>query len=91
MYLVIDTQSYSPPDTTKDIHMSASPSAAKALAGLTSDSEGLDFFSLPVELGPDGVKEVHGLGQITEHEKNLIKACVGELKGNIEKVPLPIS
>lgn len=67
------------------IHMSASPSAAKALAGLTSDSEGLDFFSLPVELGPDGVKEVHGLGQITEHEKNLIKACVGELKGNIEK------
>jgi len=67
------------------IHLSASPSAAKSLASLIGEGESLEFFSLPVELGPDGVKEVHSLGQISDHEKELLKACVGELKGNIEK------
>ncbi|CAD6581578.1 MAG: hypothetical protein CYPHOPRED_001655 [Cyphobasidiales sp. Tagirdzhanova-0007] len=71
------------------IHISAHPSAAKALSGLTKDTEGIEFFSLPVELGPDGVKDVHVLGQVTPHEQKLLAACVGELKGNIEKSPLP--
>ena len=74
------------PAHSPDIHISAHPSAAKALSGLTKDTEGIEFFSLPVELGPDGVKDVHVLGQVTPHEQKLLAACVGELKGNIEKV-----
>jgi malate dehydrogenase len=70
-----------------DIHLSASPNAKKALEGLVgSDTEGIEFFSLPVKLGKDGVEDVLSLGQVTEHEKELLKACVGELRGNIEKV-----
>lgn len=70
-----------------DIHISAHPNAEKALKGLVGDeTSGLDFFSLPIELGPDGVKDVHSLGQISDSEKELLKACVAELKGNIEKV-----
>lgn len=71
-----------------DIHISAHPNAAKALSGLVGESsvEGLAFFSLPVELGPEGVKDVHSLGQTTDYEKKLLEACVSELKGNIEKV-----
>ena len=50
-----------------------------------SEAEGIEFFSLPVELGPDGVKDVHSLGKVTEYEQKLLSACVGELKGNIAK------
>jgi len=68
------------------IHLSASPNAKKALEGLVgSDTSGIEFFSLPVKLGKDGVEDVLSLGQVTEHEKELLKACVGELRGNIEK------
>lgn len=69
-----------------DIHISASPNAEKALAGLIGSDSGIEFFSLPVELGPDGVKDVHSLGQITDAEKKLFEAAVGELKGSISKV-----
>lgn len=73
--------------TFVDIHLSASPNAPKALEGLVGkEAEGIDFFSLPVELGPDGVKDVHSLGSLTDYEKKLLSACVGELKGNITKV-----
>jgi malate dehydrogenase len=69
-----------------DIHISAHPNAEKALKGLVGDDiSGLDFFSLPIELGPEGVKDVHSLGKISDSEQELMKACVAELKGNIER------
>ncbi|CAJ2509899.1 Uu.00g057990.m01.CDS01 [Anthostomella pinea] len=47
---------------------------------------GLDFFSVPVELGPSGVEKVtNPLEGITDKEKTLVDACVSGLKGNIEK------
>ncbi|KAI0879553.1 malate dehydrogenase [Hypoxylon argillaceum] len=47
---------------------------------------GLDFFSVPVELGPNGVeKATNPLAGITEKEKTLVEAAIKGLKDNIEK------
>ncbi|KAI0902250.1 malate dehydrogenase [Annulohypoxylon nitens] len=47
---------------------------------------GLDFFSAPVELGPNGVEKVtNPLAGITEKEKKLVDVAIEGLKGNIEK------
>ncbi|KAI8634549.1 malate dehydrogenase [Xylariaceae sp. FL1651] len=47
---------------------------------------GLDFFSVPVELGPNGAeKAINPLANITDKEKKLLDACTQGLKGNIEK------
>ncbi|PKS11886.1 hypothetical protein jhhlp_001180 [Lomentospora prolificans] len=51
-----------------------------------AEKTGCDFFSVPVELGPNGAeKAVDALGDLTDKEKKLLEACIGGLKGNIEK------
>jgi malate dehydrogenase len=51
-----------------------------------AEKTGCDFFSVPVELGPNGVeKAIDILGDITDKEKALLDACVKGLKGNITK------
>jgi malate dehydrogenase len=47
---------------------------------------GLDFFSVPVELGTNGAdKALNPLANTTEGEKTLLKAAIEGLKGNIAK------
>ncbi|KAM3073405.1 hypothetical protein ACMFMF_006612 [Clarireedia jacksonii] len=47
---------------------------------------GLEFFSVPVELGTSGAeKAINPLTNIDENEKKLLKAAIDGLKGNIEK------
>ncbi|KAI0186926.1 lactate/malate dehydrogenase, partial [Xylaria flabelliformis] len=47
---------------------------------------GLDYFSVPVELGPNGVEKVtNPLTGITEKEQTLVDACIKGLKDNITK------
>jgi malate dehydrogenase len=47
---------------------------------------GVDFFSVPVELGPNGVeKATNPLANITDKEKSLLDVATQGLKGNIEK------
>ncbi|ROT38816.1 malate dehydrogenase [Sodiomyces alkalinus F11] len=47
---------------------------------------GVDFFSVPIELGPNGVeKAIDVLGDITEKEKALLEVAVRGLKDNIKK------
>jgi len=47
---------------------------------------GVDFFSVPIELGPNGAeKAIDILGDITDKEKKLLDAAIKGLKGNIEK------
>ncbi|KAK7750966.1 hypothetical protein SLS62_007099 [Diatrype stigma] len=47
---------------------------------------GVDFFSVPVELGPNGVEKAQNpLTGITDKEKTLLEAAISGLKGNIEK------
>ncbi|KAJ5566958.1 hypothetical protein N7535_006264 [Penicillium sp. DV-2018c] len=61
------------------------------LPGVTGGDEiskatGLEFFSIPVELGPNGAeKAINILDGVTDQEKKLLEACISGLKGNIEK------
>lgn len=47
--------------------------------------QGVDFFASKVELGPDGVQKIHGVGHLTKHEQGLLDACLVDLKKNIAK------
>jgi malate dehydrogenase len=47
---------------------------------------GTDFFSVPIELGPNGAeKAINVLEGITSKEKELLEEAIKDLKGNIEK------
>jgi len=46
---------------------------------------GCDFFAGPIEIGAGGVKKYLPLPVLNDYEKELLKACVVELKGNIVK------
>lgn len=44
-----------------------------------------EFFSSKIELGPEGVKKIHGLGELTEFEKKGLGEAIPELQKSIEK------
>jgi malate dehydrogenase len=47
---------------------------------------GVDYFSVPVELGPNGVKKVFNVVKdADEYEQGLLKKAYEGLKGNIDK------
>ena len=48
----------------------------------------LDFFSLPVQLGKNGIVEVKYdiLNQVSDDEKKLLEVAIEQLAKNIEKV-----
>ncbi|CUS11218.1 unnamed protein product [Tuber aestivum] len=47
---------------------------------------GIDFFAVPVELGPNGVeKATNPLGSVNEDEKKLLEVAIKGLKTNIDK------
>jgi malate dehydrogenase len=47
---------------------------------------GCDFFSVPTELGPEGVKKVFNVvSGANDYEKKLLEACYKGLTGNIAK------
>jgi len=47
---------------------------------------GCDFFSVPVELGPQGAKKAFNVvASANDYEKKLLEACYTGLKGNITK------
>ncbi|KAK4250527.1 lactate/malate dehydrogenase [Corynascus novoguineensis] len=51
-----------------------------------AEKTGVDFFSVPIELGPNGAeKAVDIIGDITDKEKKLLDTAVTGLKGNIKK------
>ncbi|KAK6073628.1 Malate dehydrogenase, cytoplasmic [Seiridium cupressi] len=51
-----------------------------------AEKYGVEFFSVPVELGPSGVeKATDVLANITDAEKELLETAIKDLKGNIEK------
>ncbi|KAM0747843.1 malate dehydrogenase, NAD-dependent [Meredithblackwellia eburnea MCA 4105] len=47
--------------------------------------QGIDFFSVPVLLGPNGAEKQLPLGKLSEYEQTLLKAAVPELVGSINK------
>ncbi|POV98369.1 hypothetical protein PSHT_14052, partial [Puccinia striiformis] len=52
---------------------------------ISAHTEGLEYFSVPIELGPEGVSKLLPIGDINDHEKEMLKACVSELKESIHK------
>ncbi|KAL1934844.1 hypothetical protein VTP01DRAFT_7026 [Rhizomucor pusillus] len=48
-------------------------------------NEGVEYFSSNIELGPEGVEKIHGLGELSDYEKELIAKAIPELKKNITK------
>jgi len=47
---------------------------------------GLDWFAVPVELGPSGaVKATNPLNNVSDYEQGLLEKCYKDLKGNIVK------
>ncbi|CDO96522.1 unnamed protein product [Kluyveromyces dobzhanskii CBS 2104] len=47
--------------------------------------EGIDFFASPVTLGPQGVEKIHGIGQLSDKEEEMLAKCKETLKKSIEK------
>lgn len=45
-----------------------------------------EFFSVQVELGPNGVEKILPIGKVSETEAGLLKTAAEELEGNIKKV-----
>ncbi|KAG8952343.1 hypothetical protein FRC04_004771 [Tulasnella sp. 424] len=43
----------------------------------------VEYFSVPVELGPNGVEKIRPLGNLSDYEKGLVKAALPELETNI--------
>jgi len=48
-------------------------------------AKGLSFFSSPVELGPNGVEKIHGIGTIDAFEQGFYDKMLPELKASIQK------
>ncbi|KAH7175266.1 lactate/malate dehydrogenase [Dactylonectria macrodidyma] len=46
---------------------------------------GVDYFAVPVQLGPNGTQTAHPIGALSNYEKELLKIAVEELKGNVTK------
>jgi len=47
--------------------------------------KGVDYFSTPVELGPNGVEKILGYGKLNAYEESLVQAAIPELQKNIAK------
>ncbi|KJH49168.1 malate dehydrogenase, NAD-dependent [Dictyocaulus viviparus] len=55
-------------------------------AYVASDAvHGVEYFSTPLELGPNGVEKILGVGKVSPFEEELVKASVTELNKNISK------
>lgn len=47
--------------------------------------EEVQYFSVPVELGKEGVSKILPFGKINEYEQDLVKKALADLGGNIQK------
>uniref|UniRef100_A0AC34QT28 Malate dehydrogenase n=1 Tax=Panagrolaimus sp. JU765 TaxID=591449 RepID=A0AC34QT28_9BILA len=47
--------------------------------------KGVDYFSTPVELGPNGVEKILGYGNLNSYEQSMVEAAIPELQKNIAK------
>ncbi|CAD5229904.1 unnamed protein product [Bursaphelenchus xylophilus] len=46
---------------------------------------GVEYFSTPLEIGPNGIERILGLGEISDFEKKLVQESLPELRKNIGK------
>lgn len=57
----------------------------KECAYVESDVTSVPFFASPVTLGPDGVQEVHGYGDLSEFEQANFDKMIPELQKSVDK------
>jgi len=65
------------------VHLSADKEGGEGVK--KEISKELDYFSVSIELGTDGVQKILPIGEVTEYEKELISKAIPELEGNITK------
>ncbi|KAI8888254.1 malate dehydrogenase, NAD-dependent [Backusella circina FSU 941] len=65
------------------VHLDADKTGAASVKNVVG--EGVEYFSVPVELGQNGVEKILPIGEINDFEKKLFSAATDELKGNISK------
>jgi malate dehydrogenase len=64
------------------VHLTADPAGGEALK--KEIGADLEFFSAPIELGPEGVVKINPLGKITDAEKKLVQNAIADLTTNIQ-------
>ncbi|GAA5805914.1 malate dehydrogenase, NAD-dependent [Helicostylum pulchrum] len=65
------------------VHLDADKQGAESVKNLIGGD--IEYFSVPVELGPHGVEKILPIGDINDYEQKLVSAATTELKGNIVK------
>jgi malate dehydrogenase len=65
------------------VHLDADKAGAESVKNAVGND--VEYFSVPVELGRNGVEKILPLGEINAYEKKLFDAATAELKGNIAK------
>ncbi|KAG1143615.1 hypothetical protein G6F37_010359 [Rhizopus arrhizus] len=65
------------------VQLDADKSGAQSVKDLVGSE--LEYFSVPVELGPSGVEKILPIGNVNEYEKKLLIEASPELKTNIDK------
>ncbi|KAK0527333.1 hypothetical protein OC834_002970 [Tilletia horrida] len=65
------------------VDLASDPTGAPAVSSVIGGE--VKYFSVPLELGKDGVEKILPLGKLTDYESNLIKTAVSDLSGNISK------
>ncbi|ORX96658.1 malate dehydrogenase, NAD-dependent [Basidiobolus meristosporus CBS 931.73] len=64
------------------VSLEADPEGGKVVKG---ETDNLEYFASNVELGPEGVKKILPIGDISEFEKKLLAEAIPQLKSNVQK------
>ena len=64
------------------VHLSADAGGKDVQSSLPGKAE---FFSVPVQLGKNGVEKILSLGDVSSYEKKLLETAVDQLSGNVSK------
>lgn len=65
------------------VDLTADAAGAKEVTAVIGNET--PFFSVPLQLGPNGVEKILPLGKLNDYESELIKKAVVDLNGNINK------
>ncbi|RHZ67030.1 hypothetical protein Glove_303g64 [Diversispora epigaea] len=52
---------------------------------IRNTTENLEYFSVNVELGPEGISKIYPIENLSGYEEKLLKEAIPELRGNINK------
>jgi len=65
------------------VNLEADPEGGKRV--VSEIGTPLEYFSVTVKIGPEGIKHILPIGELSEFEQGLLKAAIPELQDNISK------